>query len=246
MSKQRPVNTDFWRDPYIRALPPHGKLLFLYLLTNPDTPLCNIYQLPKENMALDTGLELSIVNDLLIGFAYDNKVHYRDGWVVLVNRMTHQSQSPMVQKGIQREMSGISRDIIDFAKKKFEEKPYGIDTLSIPRLSIVKLSKVKSSLVKSSKARPKNVEEVQKYLDEKGIVVFNADEFWNFYESKGWMIGKNQMKDWRAAVGTWTRRSGKTSAGQKPFKARNAFLESIQHLPKEQRNKLIGVDDERK
>lgn len=27
--------------------------------------------------------------------------------------------------------------------------------------------------------------------------------FWNFYESKGWMIGKNKMKSWRHAVGTW-------------------------------------------
>ena len=28
-------------------------------------------------------------------------------------------------------------------------------------------------------------------------------KFYNFYESKGWMIGKNKMKDWRAAVRTW-------------------------------------------
>jgi len=27
--------------------------------------------------------------------------------------------------------------------------------------------------------------------------------FWNFYESKGWMIGKNKMKSWPHAVGTW-------------------------------------------
>ena len=27
--------------------------------------------------------------------------------------------------------------------------------------------------------------------------------FWNFYESKDWMVGKNKMKKWHAAVGTW-------------------------------------------
>ena len=27
--------------------------------------------------------------------------------------------------------------------------------------------------------------------------------FWSFYESKDWMVGKNKMKKWHAAVGTW-------------------------------------------
>lgn len=31
----------------------------------------------------------------------------------------------------------------------------------------------------------------------------DAQRFLDFYESKGWMIGKNKMKDWRAAVRTW-------------------------------------------
>ena len=34
----------------------------------------------------------------------------------------------------------------------------------------------------------------------------DADAFVNFYESKGWMIGKNKMKDWKAAVRTWERK----------------------------------------
>jgi hypothetical protein len=34
-----------------------------------------------------------------------------------------------------------------------------------------------------------------------------AERFVNFYESKGWMVGKNKMKDWRAAVRNWARTS---------------------------------------
>lgn len=30
-----------------------------------------------------------------------------------------------------------------------------------------------------------------------------AEKFWNFYESKNWMIGKNKMKNWKAAIKTW-------------------------------------------
>lgn len=31
----------------------------------------------------------------------------------------------------------------------------------------------------------------------------HAQKFYNFYESKGWMIGKNKMKNWKAAIKTW-------------------------------------------
>lgn len=37
----------------------------------------------------------------------------------------------------------------------------------------------------------------------------DADAFMDFYESKNWMIGKNKMKDWKAAVRTWERRETK-------------------------------------
>ena len=30
-----------------------------------------------------------------------------------------------------------------------------------------------------------------------------ADAFWNFYESKGWKVGKSPMVSWKAAIRTW-------------------------------------------
>lgn len=39
-----------------------------------------------------------------------------------------------------------------------------------------------------------------------------ANKFYDFYESKGWMVGKNKMKDWRACVRTW---ESKTPKNQK-------------------------------
>jgi hypothetical protein len=34
----------------------------------------------------------------------------------------------------------------------------------------------------------------------------DPEEFVDFYTSKGWKVGKNPMKDWKAAVRTWARR----------------------------------------
>ena len=49
---------------------------------------------------------------------------------------------------------------------------------------------------------PPTVEEVREYCTERDNSV-DAESFVDFYASKGWMIGKNKMKDWKAAVRTW-------------------------------------------
>lgn len=51
------------------------------------------------------------------------------------------------------------------------------------------------------------VEEVQEYCKERNNTI-NAQHFVDFYESKGWKIGKDSMKDWKAAIRTWEQRAG--------------------------------------
>ena len=55
---------------------------------------------------------------------------------------------------------------------------------------------------KTHRFKKPTVEEVAEYCSQRGNTV-NPDRFFNFYESKGWKIGKNSMKDWKAAVRTW-------------------------------------------
>lgn len=51
---------------------------------------------------------------------------------------------------------------------------------------------------------PPTVDEVRDYCEQRKNGI-DAQGFVNFYISKGWMIGKNKMKDWKAAVRTWER-----------------------------------------
>lgn len=53
---------------------------------------------------------------------------------------------------------------------------------------------------------PPTYEQVSTYCKERRNTV-NAERFLDFYESKGWMVGKNKMKDWKAAVRNWERSS---------------------------------------
>lgn len=64
---------------------------------------------------------------------------------------------------------------------------------------------IKEKSEPAKRFRPPTFEEVQSYIQEKGYSV-DAEAFIAFYESKGWMVGKNKMKDWRMAVVTWSKR----------------------------------------
>lgn len=53
---------------------------------------------------------------------------------------------------------------------------------------------------------PPTVEEVEAYCRERNNNV-DAEKFVAFYESKGWMVGKNKMKNWKMSVVTWEKSS---------------------------------------
>lgn len=55
------------------------------------------------------------------------------------------------------------------------------------------------------------VSEVEAYCAERKNQV-NPQAFVNFYASKGWMIGKNPMKDWKASVRYWEQLNGVRAA----------------------------------
>ena len=57
---------------------------------------------------------------------------------------------------------------------------------------------------KSNRFIPPTVEEVAAYCKERNNRV-DAGRFVDFYTAKGWMVGKNKMKDWKSAVRTWER-----------------------------------------
>ena len=61
---------------------------------------------------------------------------------------------------------------------------------------------------------PPSVEEVRAYCMERGNNI-DPQYFVDYYEARGWMIGKNKMKDWRAAMRTWEQRnSGSQQKGE--------------------------------
>ena len=65
-----------------------------------------------------------------------------------------------------------------------------------------------------NKFSPPTLEEVKDYCSERGNQV-DAQRWFDYYTANGWKVGKNQMKDWRAAVRTWERDSKPSGAKMK-------------------------------
>ena len=70
---------------------------------------------------------------------------------------------------------------------------------------------------------PPTVDEVRDYCFDRGNVV-DAQRFVDYYTSNGWMVGKNKMKDWKAAVRTWEQKEGKAKPAAK---GGNPFLDMV-------------------
>lgn len=83
---------------------------------------------------------------------------------------------------------------------------------------------------------PPTLQEVQEYCRERGNRV-DPQRFIDFYEAKGWMIGKNKMKDWKAAVRTWERQDAERTQGQTVVQRQGA---SAGNEALERRKQMMG------
>lgn len=57
------------------------------------------------------------------------------------------------------------------------------------------------------------IEQINQYCKERSNNI-DGQSFFDFYESKGWVVGKSPMKDWKAAVRTWERKRLEENGGE--------------------------------
>ncbi len=67
--------------------------------------------------------------------------------------------------------------------------------------------RIEDTIISSKKEKrfvKPTIQEIQAHILEKGYT-FDAEAFYAFYESNGWKVGKNPMKNWKAACTTWAK-----------------------------------------
>ena len=92
------------------------------------------------------------------------------------------------------------KDEITQITQPFFEEPKKADNVNDTDTDNVKDKKVNKGFVKPT------IQEIEIYMQEKGMENL-AERFYYFYEAKGWVIGKNKIKDWKSCVMTWKKNS---------------------------------------
>jgi hypothetical protein len=114
-------------------------------------------------------------------------------------KMREQRISAGKKSGESRKMKALQQNNLNDRLTEVEEP--------LNKESKVKESKVKENNNNSEKPHTHkfvtpSIESIKKYCTERKNNV-DAEKFFDFYQSKGWMVGKNKMKDWKACIRTW-------------------------------------------
>lgn len=98
-------------------------------------------------------------------------------------------------------------------------------------------SSAKSTTTKRKRFEKPTLSEIEQYCIERNNNI-NAAHFYDYYESNGWKVGKNAMKDWKACVRTWER-----NGYDKPIKKKNNKQDTLNDM-RDLMNEYGGVNEQ--
>lgn len=98
-------------------------------------------------------------------------------------------------------------------------------------------SSAKSTTTKRKRFEKPTLSQITQYCLERNNNV-NAEQFYDYYESNGWKVGKNVMKDWKACVRTWER-----NGYDKPIKKKNNKQDTLNDM-RDLMNEYGGVNEQ--
>lgn len=219
MGIKRIVSTDFWTDEkVVDMFSPEDKLFFLYLITNPHTTQLGIYPIAKRVMAFELGYSMEAVDVLLDRFENQYKLikySVRTYEIAVRNYLLHsiakggKPVEDLLVKEIQKVKDKSLLMYVYSALSKRDGLNLSVQTI-LPYMNDndndndneESSSRIVDESSSVKKSIPPTLEEVTAYCKERSKGV-DPNKWYDFYQSKGWMIGKNKMKDWKAAVRTW-------------------------------------------
>jgi hypothetical protein len=145
----------------------------------------NACYLTNENISEILGIKKSTASNLVSWLEKNNyigrKIYYKKNSKEIAYRATFLVSDPI------HSVSGYPIHSVSGSK---------------PPKGVVRESKEQTAFKKPSK------EDITLYCEEVGYPLNEIDSFLNFYESKGWKVGKNTMVNWKASYAGWMTRKG--------------------------------------
>lgn len=209
----RITNIEKWKDLWFSDLSPNAKLLFFYFVENCDN--AGFFEVNKKFMLFYTGLTESQLMDAGIELK-KSYIKSQDGTKLwFKNFLKYQKKLPL------NSSNNVHKQIISLLQynlsddTKFKNNAV-INSLLPNDLQIVKVTRKKREvtdeinaeelqITKTTRFVKPSIDEIFEYMVEKEFEFAKneSQKFFNFFESKGWKVGKNPMKSWKSAVGYW-------------------------------------------
>lgn len=170
-----------------------------------------INQLPKKERAV---VLLDVVNNAFYQFEKENNNQIDNQTENQIdNQIENQFDNAYISVSVSvyNSVSNISKAVIEILRKSIVCKSfssnYGGSRVGAGKR---KQEETKSKEPQQTTSRTHfikpSLDEIKAYCAERNNNI-DAQSFFDFYESKGWKIGNTPMKDWRAAVRTWERKT---------------------------------------
>jgi hypothetical protein len=201
---KRFTDTDKWKKGFIRNLPAKFKLLWLYILD--DCNHAGIWDTDFEVASIRIGNK---INPTEAAKVFESQIKiFDDGNKWFIPKFID------FQYGTLNENSRPHQAVIKLLDK--------YDVYNIEGISPVDVAGFEGEIknpVKVKRFKKPTLDEVANYIQErKSFKVVDAARFYDFYESNGWKVGKNPMKDWKAAVRNWEKNNYETAQPKKGSK----------------------------
>lgn len=181
---------------YDNSLKDKAKLLYgeIVALSNKDgccfasnRYFANLYDISTTTVSL-------LIKDLVDKGYLESTIEYKEGTKEILNRYLR------IIKG------GYLKNLKYPIKENLKDNNTSINNTSINNKENNKRKVFKKP----------TVEEIRNYCEERNNGI-DAEEFYDFYESKGWLVGKTKMVDFKACVRTWEKRNNNK---QKTYKTK--------------------------
>lgn len=208
----RKIHITYWSDPFISELKQDEKLFYIYLLTNPNTSQCGIYEITKKQISFDLGYTIDRVSILLKYFISKNKIRYNETTFEIAIKnwgKYNDSTSPKVKVLVNKELSKVKDKVLI-------EYLYSIDTHSQQEEEPEQEIEGEEEPKKPKGFTPPTIDEVKQYFLDNGYTEQSAVKSFNYYDVANWSDSKgNKIKNWKQKMqGVWFKDENKQPAGK--------------------------------
>ena len=219
---KRMTDTDKWKKRFLRELKPQHKLLWFYILD--DCNHAGIWDVDIEVASIRVGEEL--IYDMLPQSFLDKIVIFDNGdkWFI--------PEFIDFQYGELNPNSNVHKSVIALLQK-YNLEGYLKGSQTLPEGV---QDKAKDIVIVKDKAKAKRfakpiIDDIIDYCSERNNMV-DPQKFFDYYSSNDWKVGKNPMKDWKAAVRTWEKNTTTTQTKSKVEQSLDTWQQARQMINK--------------